>query len=77
MTPVWVLSGQATTITKPVAASTMVQIATFPAAERGMSTRSKCSLSPNTLATGLMGCKGTSVFGLAGLTLAQMSHDAM
>ena len=31
MTPAWVLSGQATTITKPVAASTIVQIATFPA----------------------------------------------
>ena len=77
MTPAWVLSGQATTITKPVAASTIVQIATFPAAERGMSTRSKCILSPNTLATGLMGCRGTIVFGMAGLTRAQMSHDAM
>ena len=56
---------------------TMVQIATLPAAERGMSTRSKCSLSPKILATGLMGFKGARVFGLAVLTLAQMSQEAM
>ena len=75
MTPLWVLSGQGCTITKPVAASTMVQIATLPEEDFGMSTRSKWNLSPNAVALGFKPERGIRVRGLAGFAVWQMSHE--
>ena len=42
-----VLSGHANAKTKPVAASTAVQIATFLSVEVGIDNKSMCTLSPN------------------------------
>ena len=57
------------TMPKPVAASTIVQIATCPAEDLGMSTRSKWNRSPKEKALGLSEESGNLVIGLAGLAV--------
>ena len=62
-------------MTKPVAASTMVHMATFPEADFGMSTRSKWNLSLNTAAFGCKSERGNRVRGLAGFADWQISQE--
>ena len=56
-----VLSGQAKAKTKPVAASTAVQIATFPSVDVGIDNKSMCNLSPNLKAVGFNRSSGIFV----------------
>ena len=73
--PLCVLSGQGCTIIKPVAASTMVQMAMLPEDDFDISTRSKWNLSPNTAALGFKPERGIRVRGLAGFAVWQMSQE--
>ena len=61
--------------TKPVAASTAVQIATWPSLDRGMLSKSMWSLSPNSRAMGCIVSRGSLLYLWGGLVLAQRSQD--
>ena len=62
-------------MTKPVAASTIVQMAMLPEADFGMLTRSKWNLSPNTVAFGCKSERGIRVRGLAGFADWHISQE--
>ena len=63
-------------ITKQEVKPEIIQIATWPAEERGMSTRSRCNLSPKTTAGGSKLRSGSFVLGLAGLVFWHLSQEA-
>ena len=75
MTEELVLSIQGVANTKPVAASTAVHMATWPSADRGMLKRSICNRSPNSLAVGSIGSRGSRLYLCGGLLLAHVLQD--
>ena len=75
ITEALVLSGHGRAKTNPVAASTAVHIATWPALDLGMLRRSICIRSPNSFAVGCIVSNGTLVYLWGGLVLAHVSHD--
>ena len=75
MTDVFVLSKHGRANTNPVAASTAVHMATCPALDLGMLSRSMWMRSPNSLANGCIFSSGSFVYVWGGLVLAHVSQD--
>ena len=75
MTDVLVLSRHGRANTNPVAASTAVQMATCPALDLGMLSRSMWIRSPNSLAIGCIDSSGSLVYAWGGFVFAHVSHD--
>ena len=75
ITEALVLSVHGRAKTNPVAASTAVHIATWPALDLGMLRRSIWIRSPDSFAVGCNVSNGTLVYLWGGLVLAHVSHD--